>query len=183
MPDQAAELLPVLITQRLKLRCFRVSDAPALAANLTPAVTRWLATWPDPVSVELAAERIELARASVAAGWHVSYAIERMSDGVVIGGFGGGTADDGADLIDVGYHLAEHAHGQGYMTEAGRAALAAMWRLLPVQVIEAVAQRENAASFGVMRKLGMSPIGQRLVHSPARDRWEWCGVQAINRPA
>lgn len=182
MSDQAAELLPVLITQRLKLRCFRASDAPALAANLTPAVTRWLATWPDPVSVELAAERIELARASVLAGWHVSYAIERLSDGLVIGGFGGGTAD-ATDLIDVGYHLAEHAHGQGYMTEAGRAAITAMWRLLPVQVIEAFAQRENAASFAVMRNLGMSPIGQRLIHSPARDSWEWCGVQAISRPA
>jgi len=182
MSDQAAELLPVLITPRLKLRCFRASDAPVLAANLTPAVTRWLATWPDPVSVELADERIELARAGTAAGWHVSYAIERLSDGVVIGGFGGGTVD-ATDVIDIGYHLAEHAHGQGYMTEAGRAALAAMWRLLPVQVIEAVAQRENAASFGVMQKLGMSPVGQRLIHSPARDRWEWCGAQAISRPA
>ncbi|WP_425995759.1 GNAT family N-acetyltransferase [Caulobacter sp. DWR1-3-2b1] len=181
MQNEAAEPLPVLTTPRLKLRCFRISDAPVLAANLTPAVTRWLATWPDPVSVALAAERIATARQGALAGWHVGYAIERLSDGVLIGGFGGGTAD-APDPVDVGYHLAEHAHGQGYMVEAGRAAIAAMWDLLPMRVIEAVAQRENAASFAIMRRLGMTPTGQRLVHSPARDRWEWCGVQAIGRP-
>lgn len=181
MKGLAAELLPVLITPRLKLRCFRPSDAPALAANLTPAVTRWLATWPDPVPLGLASDRIETARAGVRAGWHVSYGIERLSDGVLIGGFGGGAAED-SDRIEVGYHLAEHAHRQGYMAEAGGAAMAAIWDLLPATTIEAVAQLENQASFSVMRGLGMTPTGRRLVHSPARDRWEWCGVSAIVRP-
>ena len=179
--DVADELLPVVVTPRLRLRCFRPEDAPALAANLTPPVTRWLATWPDPVPVDLAARRTEDARAGVRAGWHVSYAIERLSDGAVIGGFGGGTVED-IDGIEIGYHLAEHAHGQGYMTEAGRAAMDVLWRRPAIRIIEAVAQNENGPSFEVMRRLGMSPTGRKLVHSPARDRWEWCGVYAINRP-
>jgi RimJ/RimL family protein N-acetyltransferase len=178
----AGPLLPVIVTPRLRLRCFEASDAPSLAANLTPGVTRWLATWPDPVTVELAEQRIQIARDGARAGWHVGYGVERLADGVLIGGFGG-DVDPAGETFEIGYHLAEHAHGQGYMTEAGRAALAVLWDLLPVRRIEAVAQRENAASFAVMSRLGLSPAGQRLVHSMARDRWEWCGVCGVDRPS
>ncbi len=174
-------LLPVILTPRLRLRCFEAEDAPSLAANLTPAVTRWLATWPDPVTVELAAQRIALARAGARAGWHIGYGVERLSDGVLIGGVGGGTEKD-TDTIEIGYHLAEGAQGQGYMTEAGRAVIDMIWRLLSVTRIEAVAQLENQASFEVMKRLGMTPSGRRLVHTPARDRWEWCGVYGLDRP-
>lgn len=180
MTALAGPLLPVIVTPRLRLRCLEPADAPSLAANLTPAVTRWLATWPDPVTVELAAERIQIAREGVRAGWHVGYGVERLSDGALIGGFGG-DVDPTGDVFEIGYHLAEHAHGQGYMTEAGRAAIAVLWDLMAIQRIEAVAQRENAASFAVMQRLGMSPAGQRLVHSLARDRWEWCGVYGRDR--
>jgi len=177
----AGPLLPVIVTPRLRLRCFEASDASSLAANLTPSVTRWLATWPDPVTVDLAAERIRIARDGARAGWHVGYGIERLSDGVLIGGFGG-DVDPTGETFEIGYHLAQHAQGQGYMTEAATAAIATLWDLTPVKRIEAVAQRENAASFAVMRRLGMSPSGQRLVHSLARDRWEWCGVYGLDRP-
>jgi RimJ/RimL family protein N-acetyltransferase len=179
---EAGPLLPVVLTPRLRLRCFEAEDAPSLAANLTPPVTRWLATWPDPVTIELADRRIQIARDGVRAGWHVAYGIERLSDGLLIGGFGG-DVDATGETFEIGYHLAEHAHGQGYMTEAGRAAIDTLWSLLPIQRIEAVAQRENAGSFAVMRRLGMSHSGQRLVHALARDRWEWCGVYGLDRPS
>jgi ribosomal-protein-alanine N-acetyltransferase len=178
---EAGPLLPVVLTPRLRLRCFEAEDAPSLAANLTPPVTRWLGTWRDPVTLEVAAQRIQIARDGVRAGWHVGYGVERLSDGVLIGGFGG-DVDVTGEIFEIGYHLAQHAHGQGYMTEAGRAAIAVLWDLLPIKRIEAVAQRENAASFAVMQRLGMSPAGQRLVHSLARDRWEWCGVYGLDRP-
>lgn len=179
--SEAGQLLPVILTRRLRLRCFEAGDAQRLAANLTPAVTRWLGTWPDPVTVDVAAQRIEIARDGVRAGRHVGYGVERLSDGLLIGGFGG-DIDVTGETFEIGYHLAEQAHGQGYMTEAGRAALAVLWELLPITRVEAVAQRENAASFAVMKRLGMSPAGQRLVHSLARDRWEWCGVYGVDRP-
>ena len=182
MTPEAGPLLPVILTPRLRLRCFEAGDAPSLAANLTPSVTRWLATWPDPVTVDVAAQRIQIARDGARAGWHVGYGVERLSDGVLIGGFGG-DVDVTGETFEIGYHLAEHAHGQGYMTEAGRAGIALLWSLMPIKRIEAVAQRENAASFAVMKRLGMSLTGQRLVHSLARDRWEWCGVYALERPS
>lgn len=181
MASDEAELLPVLVTPRLRLRCWRSEDAPALSANLTPAVTRWLSSWPNPTSLELAAERIAEARAGVREGWHVSYAIERLADGVVIGGFGGG-AKDQQERVEIGYHLAETAHGQGYMTEAATVGLAALWGLLPAQVIEAQAHPDNAASRAILARLGMTPTGERSVFASARGAWEPGCWYEIARP-
>ncbi len=183
MASDEAELLPVLVTPRLRLRCWRLEDAPALSANLTPAVTRWLSSWPDPTSVDLALSRIAEARAGVGEGWHVSYAIERLSDGVVIGGFGGGAADP-RDRVEIGYHLAEAAHGQGYMSEAAAMGLPAMWDLLPeARIIEAQAHPANAASQAILVKLGMRSVGARPVFSAAREAWEPGSWYEISRPS
>jgi ribosomal-protein-alanine N-acetyltransferase len=181
MDEDEAELLPVLVTPRLRLRCWRSRDALALSANLTSAVTRWLSSWPDPTSIDLAAKRIGEARAGVRQGWHVSYAIERLSDGVVIGGFGGG-AEQQRERVEIGYHLAETAQGRGYMTEAATAGLAAMWTLLPVRVIEAQAHPDNTASRAILARLGMKFVEERLVYSAAREAWEPGCWYEIERP-
>lgn len=169
MAGDETDLLPVLVTPRLRLRCFRPDDAPALAANLTPAVTCWLMSWPDPTTIEIAAVRIDEARQGVRAGWHVSYAVERLSDGVLIGGFGGGAPDGRAEI---GYHLAEHAHGQGYMAEAAAAGLAVIWRRLPAKKVEAQVHPDNASSRAILTRLGMTLVDERPAFAPARNQWE-----------
>ena len=172
MARDEAELLPVLVTPRLRLRCWRPSDAAALSSNMTPGVTRWLSSWPDPTSLELAAARIAEARVGVREGWHVSYAIERLSDGVVIGGFGGG-AQDQRGRVEIGYHLSEAAHGKGYMREAARACLPSLWLRLPdAETIEAQAHPDNVASRAVLSGLGMRFVGERPVFASAREAWE-----------
>ena len=183
MTEGRTELLPVLVTPRLRLRCWRLSDATVLSANMTPKVSRWLSSWPDPTSPELALQRIVEARAGVSQGWHVSYAIERLADDLVIGGFGGGAKDQRL-RVEIGYHLAEGAHGQGYMTEAAQAGLAALWSLLPaVETIEAQAHPDNAASRAILSKLGMRLVGERLVFASARDAWEPGCWYEIDRPS
>ena len=181
MVGDEAELLPVLVTPRLRLRCWRPEDAAALSANLTPAVTRWLNSWPDSATIALAAQRIAEAREGVREGCHVSFAIERRSDGVVIGGFGGGERGR-PERVEIGYRLAEGAHGPGYMTEASTAGLAALWRLLPVQVIEAQTQPANLASRAILTRLGMRFVEERPVYSPARGAWEPGCWYEIERP-
>lgn len=177
--EDGAELLPVLVTPRLRLRCFRPEDAPALSANLTPPVIRWLTSWPDPVTVEVAARRIAEAREGARQGWHVGYAIERLSDGRLIGGFGGGAPDGG---VEIGYHLAEHAQGQGYMLEAARAGLAAMWDLLPTPTIVAQAHPDNGGSRAILTRLGMRMTGEGPAYAPARGIWEPGCFYEIARP-
>lgn len=182
MTDDDAELLPVVLTPRLRLRCWRASDAATLSRNMTPAVTRWLTSWPDPTSVELAAERIAEARQGVREGWHVSYAVERLADDVVIGGFGGGARDQHR-RVEIGYHLAEGAQGQRYMTEAAQAGLCALWSQLPAaETIEAQAHPDNAASRAILAKLGMRFVGERPVFASARGVWEVGCWYEIARP-
>lgn len=180
MTDDEAELLPVLVTPRLRLRCFRDTDAAALSANLTPPVIRWLTSWPDPTTVEVAALRIAEARAGAREGWHVGYAIERLSDGVLIGGFGGGSPEG---RVEIGYHLTEHAHGQGYMLEAARAGLAAIWDVLPTSKVEAQAHPDNTGSRAVLTKLGMKLVDERPAFAPARNAWEPGCFYEIERPS
>ncbi|WP_293405004.1 GNAT family N-acetyltransferase [Phenylobacterium sp.] len=62
------ELLPVIDTERLRLRALETTDADDMAANMTPAVTRWLSSWPSPLSREAALARIERSRAAIQAG-------------------------------------------------------------------------------------------------------------------
>lgn len=183
MAGVEAELLPVLVTPRLRLRCWRASDAAALSLNMTPSVTRWLSSWPDPTSLELAAERIVEARAGVQEGWHVSYAIERLSDGVLIGGIGGG-AKDQRHRVEIGYHLSEAAHGNGYMTEAARACLPSLWLQLPdAETIEAQVHPDNVASRAILSGLGMRFVGERPVFASARQAWEPSCWYEIARPS
>ncbi|MCA0355579.1 MAG: GNAT family N-acetyltransferase [Proteobacteria bacterium] len=183
MAADGEELLPVVVTPRLRLRCWRSSDAAVLSANMTSRVSRWLSSWPDPTSTELALQRIVEARAGVCEGWHVSYAIERLADGLVIGGFGGGARNQ-RTRVEIGYHLAEAAHGQGYMGEAAQAGLSALWSLLPAaETIEAQAHPDNAASRAILTALGMRFVGERPVFASARDTWEPGCWYEIDRPS
>ena len=113
----------------------------------------------------------------------MSYAIERLADGLVIGGFGGGARDQ-RTRVEIGYHLAEAAHGQGYMGEAAQAGLSALWSLLPAaETIEAQAHPDNAASRAILTKLGMRFVGERPVFASARDAWEPGCWYEIDRPS
>jgi RimJ/RimL family protein N-acetyltransferase len=176
------DLLPIVQTERLRLRAFEPGDASDLCCNMTPSVTRWLASWPDPVTQDYALARIARARAGMERGVSLFYALERIEDGRVIGGLGGGLIPEDPARLEVSYHLAEDCHGAGYMGEAVRAALPVIWRLMPVQAIEAGAQLANAASFAVMRAMGMTPVGERMVYSSARGREEPTGFYEIRRP-
>ena len=119
-----AGLLPVIETERLTLRAFEPTDAADMAANMTQGVTRWLASWPTPMSLTEAEARIARSRAAIVAGGYAFYALARRSDGRVIGGFGGGVVAKDQQRAELSYHLAEDCRGQGYMREATDAALA-----------------------------------------------------------
>jgi ribosomal-protein-alanine N-acetyltransferase len=177
-----SELLPVIETERLRLRALDPRDADDMAANMTPAVAAWLASWPSPMSREAALARIEHSRAAIGTGGYAYYALIRRRDDRMIGGFGGGLVPEDRSRMEISYHLAEDCHGQGLMREATLAAVPMLWRLLPAQVMQAGAQVGNEASFKVMRALGMTPADERLVYSSVRDRHEPTMFYELRRP-
>ncbi len=172
----------VIVTPRLMLRPVDIADAAAIAEVMSPAVTRWLASWTDPTTQAFARERIAGSIAARAAGGHIWWAVIHGAEQRLVGGFGCGLCEAAPRRMEISYHIAEAYQGAGYMREAAQAAIAAIWRLFDIDAIEAGAQVENADSFGLMRTLGMTPIGERDVYSAARDRVEPCRFYELRRP-
>jgi RimJ/RimL family protein N-acetyltransferase len=160
-----------------------IEDAAAIVEVMSPAVTKWLASWPNPMTETFARERIAGSIAATARGGHIWWAVIHQSDQRLIGGFGCGLTEADPRRMEISYYLAEAYQGAGYMHEAAQAAIAAIWRLFDVDAVEAGAQVANEASFGLMRALGMKPIGERDVYGSARGRTELCRFYELLRPA
>lgn len=159
-------------TARLRLRCLDLSDAEAMSALMTPAVSRWVASWPSPFSAAQARERITKARAVAATGRALPMAILRKSDDAFVGYVGLRMSDERA--ADFGYWLGEPFQGHGYMRETASAALGLAFQRLGVTVIGAGAQLANTSSLAVLKGCGMRFVDERMVHAPVRERDELC---------
>jgi ribosomal-protein-alanine N-acetyltransferase len=168
-------------TARLRLRAPEPDDAPFLSAMMTPAVSRWVASWPVSFSPGMAVERITVARALAKKGMALPLVVERRLDGVVLGWIG--VARDAADgrRGSLGYWLGEEHQDRGYMREAAPATVAAAFETLGLIVIEAAAQPGNAASLAVLRGCGMVAMGERTVFAPARGRDELCHLYEVTQ--
>src|SRR5678810_406348 len=64
-------------TERLVLRYPREDDATAISVLMTPAISRWLASWPSPISVQDTLARINDARTSAKAGQALHWVVEQ----------------------------------------------------------------------------------------------------------
>lgn len=62
------------------------------------------------------------------------------------------------DAIELGYSLIRSARGQGYVTEAARAALAAAFAVFDVPSIHAKCSHDNSKSAAVLLRCGMKEL-------------------------
>ena len=160
-------------TARLRLRPPRPEDAPSLSALMTPAVSRWMGSWPAPFTLELAEARIARSLDAVAAGRALICVVEHR--GEFAGWIGGGRIDE-TDRGEFGYWLGEPWHGRGFMGEAAPAYVAALRARLALNSIEATCHPENCASARILATCGLKRIGTRIQHAPARNRDELVDV-------
>ncbi|WP_018268588.1 GNAT family N-acetyltransferase [Methylosinus sp. LW4] len=172
-----------LETTRLLLRCVVADDAVATAMMMTPEVSRWVAYWPVPFTYEMAVARIEAAREWARRGDALPFAVtDKAANGDLIGWVMIYRDEENRRRGSLGYWFGEKHHGKGYMRELAPIALAAGFDLLDLDVIEAAAQPENAASIAVMKACGMKPTGEGMVYAPARERHELCHFYEVQRP-
>lgn len=171
----------VVTTPRLRLRCPELADADGIVALITPAVSRWLATWTSPCSRDDAAEKIEAALAAIESGDALHFAVTRRADGALVGWIRLERREPDGDCAEIGFWFGEAFQGVGYATEAAAAACAAAFRLLDVNTVEAGAQPANTASLRVLSKLGMRSIGDRVIFAPSSQRDEPCLFFAMKR--
>jgi [ribosomal protein S5]-alanine N-acetyltransferase len=143
--------IPVLTTERLRLRGFRAEDLPAhrAAVDDDDAVTWSHVRHPLAESLRRWAKRLDEWEQNGFGMWIV----EVMATGEVIGHAGIQRLED-TDDVELGYYRGRSAWGQGYATEAARACLAYGFETVGLARIVATVRTENDASRHVLTKLG-----------------------------
>ncbi len=161
---------PVLVTPRLRLRHFRAEDTEALHACLgDPEAMRF---WNRPVHTK----RIETERAvrnmtdctpSYYRFWAVAWAESDACIGLV-------NYHDGnirSRRADIGYIIAPLWQGQGIATEAVSAMIAHCFGTLGLHRLQAFIDPGNAASRGLVEKLGFRCEGLLREHLRVEEVW------------
>jgi len=147
----------VIETPRLILRDWREADLePWAALNADPEVMRHF-----PATLT----RIESDASAASYRDHIDrhgfgrWAVERREDGVFLGSTGLMSLHDTNPLapgFEAGWRLARHAWGQGYATEAARAALDFGFTATGLKQIVAFTSADNLPSQAVMERLAMT---------------------------
>jgi RimJ/RimL family protein N-acetyltransferase len=146
--------MPVLETERLRLRPLTLLDKPELTAVLSDAETmRW---YPRPFSDTEVREWIERQMERYRGGTGLLGMVEKRT-GRLIGDCGAVWQDveDTAEL-EIGYHVNRERWGQGFATEAARVVIEyAFSRFDDARVISMI-RPENVQSRRVAEKNGMT---------------------------
>ncbi len=147
----------VLSTARLRLRTWDEADiAPFMQHLNTPTVMQWLGGVQDAATFRAAYDRIQDCQRTHG---HCFWIVERTSDDALLGFCGLKRVNsDGAHNLgdfEIGWRLREDAWGHGYAREAAEATLTAAFDRYGATHVVAFTVRENAASWGLMQRLGM----------------------------
>lgn len=154
--DSAFKTFPILETHRLRLRPVLESDAQALFAIKSDLdVTRQYGQEPHQ-AVEDTLRWILRLQADYEMRVALFWAITLKGDDAVIGAGGFWNFDPGFHCAEIGYELHPADQGQGIMTEALSAVLAFGFNELGLHRIEANPLADNAASRGLLFKLGFT---------------------------
>lgn len=176
-------------TERLILRDWQgdADWAEFFRVTNTPAVMEWLGGVLDTDGV--AAQRARVENCARAHG-HCFWALERKSDGALLGFCGLKRADAPGStvtgMVEIGWRLSEDAWGKGYAKEAAQASLALAFERFGAQEVVALTVEGNAGSWGLMKRLGMVrredldypdtryeyPWRDSIVYSIDRTSWE-----------
>jgi RimJ/RimL family protein N-acetyltransferase len=155
--------VPRIATDRLLLREWLPADRePFAAMNADPRVAEHLSTRLDRAASDALLDRIA---ARWAADGFGLWAVERVDDGALLG-FTGLAAPlfeaHFTPAVEVGWRLVRDGWGQGYATEAARAALRFGFETHGLREIVSFTVPANARSRRVMERIGMT-------HDPADD--------------
>jgi RimJ/RimL family protein N-acetyltransferase len=174
---------PRLDTARLALRPFRLADAPEVQRLAGDPEIADATLLPHPYEDGMAEAWITSQAADFAAGPGFNFAVERLTDGALVGSIGLET-DTAGNQAKLGYWVGRPYWGQRYATEAGRAVVGYGFGVLALERIWAPRFRWNARSARVLEKLGFAHEGCRREFITARGRdeivelhgllrWEW----------
>jgi ribosomal-protein-alanine N-acetyltransferase len=162
-----------LYTERLRLRCYEITDLPELVSLAGDwQVAQWLGTLPHPYDEGAGREWIGLVKADHASGQPCRFAVALKQSNKLIGGIGLDRDDGGSGTAELGYWLGRQYWRQGYGREAAAAMIDHGFNGLRLDTITAFTDPCNAASQQVLRACGLTPAGEVELESPTRH----CGA-------
>jgi RimJ/RimL family protein N-acetyltransferase len=179
---------PSLDTERLHLRPFRESDLDSYHAIISAEGVRRALHIDQPLSREDVWQQMALMLGQWELRNHGQWAVEERATRRLVGR-AGAHRPERADWpgIEIGWTLDPAAWGQGYATEAGRAAIAWVFANHDVDVLFSMILPENTASQAVARRIGFEPGEERvfaffpsLPHNAwrlTRTRWANVGLR------
>jgi RimJ/RimL family protein N-acetyltransferase len=174
-PNQA-----VITTARLVLRDFREDDWSAVheyGSDLE--VVRYMPWGPNNESETKAFIERALAAQAEEPRTKFEFAITIAESGRLIGGCGIRVASPRDRSADFGYCLRTDAWGRGYATEAAGAVVGFGFDVLNRHRVFATCDTENAASVGVLEKLGMRREAHFREDTRIRGRWRDSYLYAV----
>jgi RimJ/RimL family protein N-acetyltransferase len=140
-------------TERLRLRDFRLADLDAYAAMCADAeVMRHIGAG-GPVGRDVAWRQMALFLGAWVLHGHGMWALERKSDGALIGRVGFLDPPDWPGC-EIGWLLARDAWGRGYALEAARAAMAFGRSRLGLGELISLIRPDNSRSIALAERLG-----------------------------
>ncbi len=147
--------MQILETSRLILREFRRDDADALARVISDPET--MRFYPAPYDRKGVEGWISRNMRRYAEEGHGLWAMVLKADGELIGDCGLTVqAVDGANEVEIGYHVRRDQWGQGLATEAARACRDYGFARLPVERLISLIRPQNLPSRRVAEKNGMT---------------------------
>jgi ribosomal-protein-alanine N-acetyltransferase len=171
--------LPTLETDRLILRPFTLDDAAAIQRLLGDrAIADTTLSIPHPYEDGMAESWIAGRQELIECGERAPFAIERKSDGALIGSINLMDIQPGHQA-EFGYWVGVPYWNQGYCTEAGRAMLRFAFSELGLVRVIASHLSRNPSSGRVMQKLGMQHEGTRRQHVRKWDVFEDVEIYGI----
>ena len=178
----------MVTTPRLRLRTWDASDVLPFMAHLnTVSVMQWLGGVQSEDGFRTSVARWQQCQDDHG---HSFWIVERLSDDEMLGFCGLKRVNaEGATMIgdfEIGWRLREDAWGHGYAREAAEATLDAAFHRFDAPHVVAMTVRENAASWGLMQRLGMvrareldssgrwtpdSPLTHSIVYKITKGDW------------
>lgn len=171
-------------TPNYLIRAFRHDDAAAIFSYASDAETVRYMSFPRHQNISDSENAIRLFDEMIAKGSPFGIAIERKSDGKIMGSTG--WLFEGEALAHTGWILHKDHRGQGVATEAVGAMFAEVFRRYPkLQAFEATIYHENFGSLALAKRLGMTWDGSMRKHvlpNPGTEPRE-LQVWRLTRPA
>ncbi len=166
-PEMEASRIPILETERLRLRSLRRSDIDDYAALYADReVLRYLSGGPEPWDRSRSWRHMAFLLGHWQLGGTGMWVVEHKEIGAFLG-MVGFASPEGWPGFELAWTLVRHHWGHGYATEGARAALAHAFTAFGKDRVISLIHPENRASIRVAERLGERLQGR--VHHLGRE--------------